>query len=65
MNNEMESWSRTVYELIPGQPVTCTLHLGWVLHYKFQNSLFKQAVNKAHLVARGNYQPLGIDSRES
>lgn len=64
MDKELENLhSHHVYELIPRKPGMHTLCLGWVLHHKFQNGVFKK--NKARLVARGNHQCPGIDYGES
>ena len=63
MDQEMEDLRfHDVYELIPHVVRIQTLRLGWVLHRKFKNGSFDR--NKAHLVARGNHQRLGIDYGE-
>lgn len=64
MDHEMQNLrSHNVYQLVPQHPGMHTLHLGWVLHWKFQNSVFDK--HKAWLVARGNLQCPGIDYGKS
>ena len=46
MGKEMANLkAHNVYELVPHKPRMCTLRLGWVLHHKFKNGVFKK--NKA------------------
>jgi hypothetical protein len=52
-----------LYELVPRAFDTCTLGLGWVLHQKFKDGIFKK-INTI-IVARGNHQHHGIDYSES
>ena len=64
MGKEMANLkAHNVYELVPHMPGMHTLQLGWVLHHKFKNGVFKK--NKARLVARGNHQRPGVDYNES
>jgi hypothetical protein len=44
---------QNLYELVPCASDTCTLRLGWVLHQKFKDSIFKNT--KAIIVARRNH----------
>jgi hypothetical protein len=64
MDREMDNLrAHDVFELVPREPGTRTIRLGWVLHRKFKNGTFDK--HKARLVARGNHQRPGIDYGES
>ena len=64
MDREMQNLSsHVVYELVPCMSSVRMLTLGWVLHWKFRNGVFKK--NKGRTAARGNHQRPGIDYGES